>query len=80
MDVRVFSPEETLAVGDACKIKKVLEKHGPVEIVDASGKPAVEDGKSPGAGLQGELALCVECFLDFRAKQIPQPQRIQGKQ
>jgi zinc protease len=43
---------QVVAVGDADKIKKVLEKYGPVEIVDASGKPAVEAGKSPGAGLQ----------------------------
>ena len=44
MDVAVPRPEETFAAGDASKIKKVLEKYGPVEIVDASGKPAVEAG------------------------------------
>jgi hypothetical protein len=44
MDVTVPRPEETFAAGDASKIKKVLEKYGPVEIVDASGKPAVEGG------------------------------------
>jgi zinc protease len=30
---------QVVAVGDAGKIKTVLEKYGPVEIVDASGKP-----------------------------------------
>jgi zinc protease len=42
---------QVVAVGDASKIKTVMEKYGPVEIVDASGKPAVEAGKSSGAGL-----------------------------
>ena len=42
---------QVVAVGDASKIKTVMEKYGPVEIVDASGKPAVEAGKSAGAGL-----------------------------
>jgi zinc protease len=37
---------QVVAVGDASKIKKVLEKYGPVEMVDPSEKPAV------GAGLQ----------------------------
>jgi hypothetical protein len=40
-----------VAVGDAGKIKSVLEKYGPVEIVDASGKPPVAAGKAAGAGL-----------------------------
>lgn len=43
---------QLVAVGDARKIKSVLEKYGPVEMVDASGKPEVEPGKSPGANLQ----------------------------
>lgn len=42
---------QLVAVGDAGKIKSVLEKYGPVEMVDASGKPEVEPGKSPGANL-----------------------------
>jgi zinc protease len=42
---------QVVAVGDASKIKTVMEKYGPVEMVDASGKPAVEAGKSAGAGL-----------------------------
>src|ERR1700692_2810120 len=36
---------QVVAVGDASKIKAVLEKYGPVEIVDASGKSAVETNK-----------------------------------
>jgi zinc protease len=43
---------QVVAVGDASKIKSVLEKYGPVEMVDVSGKPAVEAGKAPGTGLQ----------------------------
>ena len=43
---------QVVAVGDANKIKTVMEKYGTVEIVDASGKPAVEGSKSTGAGLQ----------------------------
>jgi zinc protease len=43
---------QVVAVGDASKIKTVLEKYGPVEIVDASGKPAVEPNKSTGAAAQ----------------------------
>jgi zinc protease len=42
---------QVVAVGDADKIKTVLEKYGPVEIVDASGKPPVAPGKAAGAGL-----------------------------
>jgi len=42
---------QVVAVGDAGKIKTVLEKFGPVEIVDASGKPPVAAGKAAGAGL-----------------------------
>jgi zinc protease len=42
---------QVVAVGDAGKIKSVLEKYGPVEIVDASGKPPVAPGKAAGAGL-----------------------------
>jgi zinc protease len=37
---------QVVAVGDASKIKTVMEKYGPVELVDASGRPAVEAGKS----------------------------------
>jgi zinc protease len=43
---------QVVAVGDAGKIKTVLEKYGSVEIVDASAKPPVAAGKTPGAGLQ----------------------------
>ena len=43
---------QVVAVGDASKIKTILEKYGPVEIVDASGRPAVETSKPAGAGLQ----------------------------
>jgi zinc protease len=42
---------QVVAVGDAGKIKTVLEKYGPVEIVDSSGKPPVAPGKAAGAGL-----------------------------
>jgi zinc protease len=35
---------QVVAVGDASKIKTVMEKYGPVEIVDASGKSAVAAG------------------------------------
>jgi zinc protease len=43
---------QVVAVGDAGKIKAILEKYGPVEMVDASGKPAVEAPKSTGAAIQ----------------------------
>ena len=42
---------QVIAVGDAGKIKTVLEKYGPVEIVDTSGAPPVAAGKTAGAGL-----------------------------
>lgn len=41
---------QVVAVGDAAKIKPVMEKYGPVEWVDASGKPAAEAGKPAGGG------------------------------
>jgi len=37
---------QVVAVGDAGKIKTVLEKYGPVEIVDASGKTSPDSSKS----------------------------------
>jgi len=43
---------QLVAVGDAGKIKSILEKYGPVEIVDASGKPVTENGKPAGADLR----------------------------
>jgi zinc protease len=43
---------QVVAVGDANKIKTVMEKYGPVEMVDVSGKSAIEASKSPGASLQ----------------------------
>jgi zinc protease len=43
---------QVVAVGDASKIKPVLEKYGPVEIVDASGKTAAEISKSKAASAQ----------------------------
>jgi zinc protease len=43
---------QVVAVGDASKIKTILEKYGPVEMVDGSGKPAVEAPKSTGAAVQ----------------------------
>jgi predicted Zn-dependent peptidase len=43
---------QVVAVGDAGKIKTVLEKYGPVEIVDASGKAAAESNKSKDASVQ----------------------------
>jgi zinc protease len=43
---------QLVAVGDAARIKSVLEKYGPVEAVDASGKPAAETVKPAGAAMQ----------------------------
>jgi predicted Zn-dependent peptidase len=43
---------QVVAVGDANKIKTILEKYGPVELMDASGKPAVEAPRSTGAAVQ----------------------------
>jgi zinc protease len=43
---------QVVAVGDASKIKPVLEKYGPVEIVDASGKTAAEISNSKAASAQ----------------------------
>jgi zinc protease len=43
---------QVVAVGDANKIKTVMEKYGPVEMMDVSGKSAIEASKSPGASLQ----------------------------
>jgi len=41
-----------VAVGDASKIKAVMEMYGPVELVDATGKPATEADKSAGIAPQ----------------------------
>ncbi len=43
---------QVVAVGDAGKIKSVLEKYGPVEIVDASGKTSPETSKARVASAQ----------------------------
>jgi zinc protease len=43
---------QVVAVGDASKIKPIMEKYGPVEMMGASGKPSVDVSKPPGAGLQ----------------------------
>jgi zinc protease len=43
---------QVVAVGDAGKIKPVLEKYGPVEIVDASGKTAPEIHKPKDTSVQ----------------------------
>ncbi len=43
---------QVVAVGDAGKIKTVLEKYGPVEIVDASGKAAPTANKFKDASAQ----------------------------
>jgi zinc protease len=43
---------QVVAVGDASKIKSVLDKYGPVEIVDASGKTAAETSKVKDASVQ----------------------------
>jgi zinc protease len=44
---------QLVAVGDASKIKSILEKYGPVEMVDTSSeRPAVQTGKPAGAGQQ----------------------------
>ncbi len=43
---------QVVAVGDAGKIKPVLEKYGPVEMVDVSGKTATEISKPKDASAQ----------------------------
>ncbi len=43
---------QVVAVGDAGKIKSVLEKYGPVELVDASGMAAPETSKPKDASAQ----------------------------
>jgi len=43
---------QVVAVGDASKIKTVLEKYGPVEMVDASSKTAAESSKPRDASAQ----------------------------
>jgi zinc protease len=43
---------QVVAVGDAGKIKSILEKYGPVDIVDASAKTASEANKPKGASAQ----------------------------
>jgi zinc protease len=40
---------QVVAVGDASKIKSVMEKYGQVEMVDASDKPSVQPAKPAGA-------------------------------
>jgi zinc protease len=42
---------QVVAVGDAGKIKPILEKYGPVEVVEESGKPSIAAGKPAGAGM-----------------------------
>jgi predicted Zn-dependent peptidase len=43
---------QVVAVGDAGKIKAILDKYGPVEMVDASGKAAAEANKPKDASAQ----------------------------
>ena len=43
---------QVVAVGDAGKIRSILEKYGPVEIVDAAGKIAAEISKPKDASAQ----------------------------
>jgi zinc protease len=43
---------QVVAVGDAGKIKAVLDKYGPVEIVDSTGKTTPEANKSKAASAQ----------------------------
>ncbi len=43
---------QVVAVGDAGKIKAILDKYGPVEMVDASGKAAAETNKPKDASAQ----------------------------
>jgi len=43
---------QVVAVGDASKIKTILEKYGPVEMVDASEKAVGSPGKAAGPSLQ----------------------------
>jgi len=43
---------QVVAVGDAGKIRTVLEKYGPVELVDVSGKTAADADKSKPASAQ----------------------------
>jgi zinc protease len=45
------STMQVVAVGDAGKIKPVLEKYGPVEIVEDAGKSPAAAGKAAGAGM-----------------------------
>jgi zinc protease len=47
---------QIVAVGDASKIKSVMEKYGPVEMVDPSGKLAAEADKPNTGELQAEHA------------------------
>jgi zinc protease len=51
---KYINPEtmQVVAVGDAGKIKTILEKYGPVEIVDASGRNAAPAGKPKDASAQ----------------------------
>jgi len=51
---KYINPEtmQVVAVGDAGKIKSILEKYGPVEIVDASGKNPAETSKPKDASAQ----------------------------
>jgi hypothetical protein len=48
---------QAVVVSDARKIMTVLKKYGPVEIVNATEDPAVEAGKSSGAGLQQSVQI-----------------------
>lgn len=43
---------QIVAVGDAGKVKTVMEKYGPVELVNASDTPEVQGSKSTGAELK----------------------------
>jgi len=46
------STMQVVAVGDAGKIKSVMGKYGPVELVPGEGGPVTQPGKAPGAGLR----------------------------
>jgi zinc protease len=48
---KYYSPDtmQIVAVGDASKIKSVMEKYGPVEMFGTDGKPAAKPAAAPGS-------------------------------
>jgi zinc protease len=62
---KYYNPEtmQIVAVGDASKIKSVMEKYGPVEMYATDGKPAAPKAAAPGMQVKMKVPGCKESGL-----------------